>query len=72
MRSPRTPSLRRHKASGLGIVTLNGTDCYRGPWPADQKNPPAEVQTAYDRKISEWLANGRLSNPIRSNSPRRP
>jgi len=55
----RTPSLRRHKASAQGIVTLNGRDVYLGLWPADKRKPPVDVQAAYDRAIAEWLANGR-------------
>jgi len=53
------PSRRQHKPSGLGVITLNGTDVYLGSWPAKQKRPPADVQLAYDRTIAEWLANGR-------------
>ncbi len=53
------PSLRRHKPSGLGVVTLNGHDQYLGPWPESLKKPPPAVQAAYDRLIAEWLANGR-------------
>lgn len=53
------PSLRRHKARNLGVVTLCGHDHYLGPWPAHLKEPPAEVQRAYDRIIAEWLAAGR-------------
>jgi integrase len=55
----RNPSLRRHTASGQGIVTLSGRDHYLGRWPADQKQAPAEVQAEYDRLISEWRAGGR-------------
>src|SRR5262245_997674 len=58
MRSPthRTPSLRRHKPSAQGVVTLNGRDHYLGAWPPTTKCPPAPVQAAYDRLIAEWLA----------------
>lgn len=56
---PRTPSLRRHKPSGQAVVTLDGKDRYLGSWPARMKTPPAAVQAAYDRLISEWLAGGR-------------
>jgi integrase len=58
-RLPRTPTLRRHKPSSLGVVTLNGQDIYLGRWPAGQKKPPIAVQAEYDRRVSEWLANGR-------------
>jgi hypothetical protein len=59
MSSLRTPSLRRHKPSSLGVVTLNGKDHYLGHWPEDQKNPPEAVRLAYDQHIAEWLAAGR-------------
>jgi hypothetical protein len=47
------PSYRQHKPSGQAVVTLNGADFYLGPW-----NSPAS-RLEYDRRISEWLANGR-------------
>jgi integrase len=55
----KNPSLRRHAASGQGLVTLSGRDHYLGKWPSGCKKPPAEVQAAYDRLIAEWRANGR-------------
>lgn len=55
------PSLRRHKPSQLGIVTLNGHDHYLGHWPENQKMAPARVREAYDAIVAEWLANGRHS-----------
>ncbi len=61
VRTPRTPSLRHHKPSQQGVVTLNGHDCYLGHWPRDRKKPPENVQAEYDRRIAEWLANGRRS-----------
>ena len=51
--------LRRHAASGQGIVTLSGRDYYLGPWPDGRKRPPGDVQDAYDCRIAEWRANGR-------------
>jgi integrase len=57
--SRRTPALRRHKPSGLAVVTLDGKDHYLGPWPSGQRKPPAAAQAEYDRLISEWLAHGR-------------
>src|SRR5215207_9032040 len=53
------PSLRKHKPSKQGVVTLNGTDHYLGHWPMGQTRPPADVQAAYDALIAEWLAGGR-------------
>lgn len=57
------PSLRRHKARNCGVVRLSGHDHYLGPWPADKKHPPKDVQDAYDRLIAEWLANDRQPLP---------
>jgi integrase len=58
-RAPRVPSLRRHKPSQQGVVTLDGNDQYLGRWPDGLRQPPPEVQAEYDRLIAEWLANGR-------------
>ena len=54
----RVPSLRRHKASAQGIVTLSGRDIYLGVWPIGQKTPPADVEAAYRKAIAGWLATG--------------
>ena len=62
------PSLRRHKPSKQGVVTLNGRDHYLGPWPDGQKKPPAEVRDAYDALVAEWLVNGR-QNPTSAPPP---
>ena len=56
---PRTPSLRRHKPSGLAVVTLNGQDHYLGPWPTGCRKAPPDARAGYDRLIAEWLSNGR-------------
>jgi hypothetical protein len=53
------PSLTRHKASGQGVVRLDGRDHYLGSWPPHRKKPPADVQANYDTLIAEWLAGGR-------------
>jgi hypothetical protein len=53
------PTLRRHKPSKQGVVTLNGRDFYLGHWSDGQKQPPLDVRTAYDALIAEWLVNGR-------------
>jgi hypothetical protein len=58
-RKQHVPSLRRHKPSGLGVVTLNGKDHYLGRWPAGRREPPPDVRQAYDRLLSDWLENGR-------------
>jgi hypothetical protein len=50
---PRTPSYRLHKPTGSAVVTLGGRDVYLGPYGSD------ESRAAYDRVVSEWLANGR-------------
>jgi len=69
MRAHRTPSLRRHKPSSLGVVTLDGKDVYLGRWPAAQKKPPAAVRAEYDRRVAEWLANGRRLTPAPAPQP---
>ncbi len=51
---PKVPSYRLHKATGRGIVTLNGVDHYL---PGKFASPRS--REAYDRKIAEWLAAGR-------------
>jgi integrase len=60
-RKPGIPSLRRHKPSGQGVVTLSGKDHYCGRWPAEQQEPPPEVRAEYDRAVAEWLARGRTA-----------
>jgi integrase len=65
MRPPGIPSLRRHKASSQGLVTLNGKDHYLGLWPAHIRRAPAAVQQAYESLVAEWLASGRgLGAPL--------
>jgi integrase len=53
------PSLRRHKPSRQGVVTLGGRDHYLGHWPDGQPTPPDLVRAAYDALVAEWLAAGR-------------
>ncbi len=52
-RKPRTPSYRLHKPTGQAVVTLNGRDHYLG------KHGTEQSHAAYERTISEWLANRR-------------
>ena len=52
-RPARIPQPCRHKASGQAVVRLNGKDFYLGPYGSEQ------VRSAYERLISQWLANGR-------------
>ncbi len=54
-----TPQLRHHRPTGQAVVTLSGRDIYLGTWPPGKRNPPTAVREEYDRRISEWLANGR-------------
>ena len=51
----RSPSYRLHKPTGQAVVTFNGRDHYLG------KHGTKTSRKAYDRFISEWLANGRRS-----------
>ncbi|GMV98042.1 MAG: hypothetical protein AMXMBFR83_23950 [Phycisphaerae bacterium] len=57
IRSHRTPSYRRHRASGQAVVTLSGQDHYLGMYGSRAS------RREYDRLIAEWLANGR--QPLR-------
>ncbi len=52
-RAPRTPTYRRHRASGQAVVTLHGKDHYLGPW----KSKASLVE--FDRLVGEWIAGGR-------------
>lgn len=57
------PTLRRHKARGLGVVTVRLADgsrrsIYLGPWPADCRNPPPEVVAEYNRVVAKLAADG--------------
>ncbi len=49
----RIPAYRLHRPSGQAVVTLCGQDRYLGPWKSQAS------RLAYDRAISEWIANGR-------------
>jgi integrase len=49
------PKHSHHKASGRGVVRLNGRDRYTGPWGS------ATAEVEYRRLIAEWLANHRLA-----------
>jgi predicted phage terminase large subunit-like protein len=51
--SARTPSYRKHKATGQAVVTIDGQDHYLG------KYRSAASRAAYDRLILQWLAAGR-------------
>jgi integrase len=55
------PSLRHHKPTSRGVVTVNGRDVYLGRWPRGQAEAPPAVRAEYDRIIAEWLAAGRRS-----------
>lgn len=47
------PSLRLHRASGQGVVTLNGRDFYLGP----RAEPACEER--YNALLARWISNGR-------------
>src|SRR5438874_1123944 len=49
----RVPSYRLHKASGQGVVVLNGHSFYLG------KYGSSASKSAYKRVVAEWLANNR-------------
>ncbi len=48
----RIPKYRRHKPTGLGVVTIAGRDVYLG------KHGTKDSGAAYQRAIAEWLASG--------------
>jgi integrase len=57
----RTPTYRLHRPSGQAVVTLCGHDFYLGRWGSE------ESRAEYDRRVAEWLANGRrLPSPDRT------
>src|SRR5262249_41625622 len=47
------PKLCKHRATGRAVVRLSGKDIYLGRFGS------AAAKAEYDRKIAEWLANGR-------------
>ena len=47
------PKYRRHKSSGLAVVTLDGRDYYLG------KYNSAASRSEFDRLVGEWMRNGR-------------
>jgi hypothetical protein len=53
----RVPQYRHHKASGQGVVTLDGQDHYCGPY----RDSASKIE--YDRIVAIWLANGRRAEP---------
>jgi integrase len=55
--SDRLPRLTRHKASGQGVVRLNGKDVYCGPFGT------MECKARYLRAIADWEAHGRKPAP---------
>jgi integrase len=63
------PKLRRHRPSGLGVVTLSGKDHYCGRWPAEGDNPPAEVEQRYREVVGRWIAHGRRPLPPEGAAP---
>lgn len=51
--APRTPKYRLHRPSGQAVVALDGRDTYLG------RHGTAASRHEYDKRIAEWLANGR-------------
>ena len=51
--TPKTPKLRHHKASGQGLVVLNGRAIYLGRYDLP------ETRQQYHRLVAEWEATGR-------------
>jgi len=51
-RTNRPPSYRRHKARNCAVVTIDGQNCYLGPY-----GSPASYET-YARLIANWKIGG--------------
>ena len=60
------PSLRHHKPSDRGVVTLSGRDVYLGRWPRDQAEPPPAVRAEYDR-VTAANSTDRIARAARLN-----
>ena len=60
----RVPKLTHHKASGQGVVRLNGKDVYCGPFGTP------ECEARYLRALSDWEAVNR--RPAASATPETP
>lgn len=60
-RRRRTPSYRLHKARNCGVVTIDGTDHYLGPYNS------SESWERYYRLLAEWSANGHSTPPASIN-----
>lgn len=59
----RMPKYRLHKPSGQAVVTLSGRDFYLGRFESRAS------REEYDRRIAEWLANGRRLQPEHEDRP---
>lgn len=53
-RTPKSslPTLRHHRASGQGVVTLGGRVRYLGPFGTD------ECRQRYNAELADWLSGG--------------
>lgn len=51
--SPRIPTYRLHRATGLAVVTLDGKDHYLG------RHGSPESKAEYDRLVADWMSRGR-------------
>ena len=63
-RSPRIPSYRLHKPSGLAVVRLNGRDFYLG------RHGSPESQNKYEQLVAEWLTNHQQIRDSDDSDPR--
>jgi len=59
----RIPKYRHHKPSGQAVVTLSGRDFYLG------NHGSTASHEEYERRIAEWLANGRRLSEAAPNRP---
>jgi integrase len=56
-----TPTLCRHKASGLAYASFNRKRKYFGRWPEGLKEAPPEIREKFERYLAEWLVQARTS-----------
>ena len=61
--SPRIPSYRLHKSSGLAVVLLNGKDFYLG------KHGSSESRNKYEQLVAEWLTNNQQIPSLNDSKP---
>jgi integrase len=57
MRTPKTPSYRLHKGTGLAVATFDGKSVYFG------RHGTPESRARYEAAVARWVAAGRTADP---------